>query len=570
MERGTLPHPSESERFAPDLWSDVEQTPREQLLIRLIVGQTIGVAFLAVLTAIVGLLLPESGLLALMPLAVIALFVGLLSYRLARRGQVRRAGHIFLMGTTLAITVNVFIRGYQDASALYYLWPILAAMTLLEVRDGILVLGASVAAYLSLMAAERLGYHTPALPYDPQREALLTVNSVMLMFFLLTFLVRRVRLNLDDALQQIRQVAQGWRELNETLERRVEERTRGLRVAAEVSRATTAVLDPDDLLRQTVDLVRERFGLYYVGLFLLDEEQQFAVLRAGTGEAGKRMLEQAHRLAVGGESMIGACVASGQARIALDVGEEAVRFDNPLLPDTRSEMALPLRSRGRVIGAMSVQSTAESAFDEADIVIMQTMADQVAVAIDNARLFAATQVALAEMETTHQRYLGQAWTRYLRVARDNRYEARQPGVAPLDEHEVMDEAREALERRRPTVLDGGDDGHSALVAPIALRGVTIGVLGLHDERNPREWTDDEIALVEAIAERLALAAENLRLLDETQRRAARERLTADITARLRETLDVDAVLQAAAREIGQSLDFAEVEVRIGGIDGESG
>jgi GAF domain-containing protein len=150
-----------------------------------------------------------------------------------------------------------------------------------------------------------------------------------------------------------------------------------------------------------------------VGLFLVEEEpgdsgRTFAVLRAGTGEAGRKMLELKHKLEVGSESMIGQCVARDEARIALDVGQEAVRFVNPHLPDTRSEMALPLRARGQVIGAMSVQSTEEAAFDEADISVLQTMADQVAVAIDNAQLFADAEATVEEMENIQRRYLGQA------------------------------------------------------------------------------------------------------------------------------------------------------------------
>jgi signal transduction histidine kinase/CheY-like chemotaxis protein/HAMP domain-containing protein len=180
-----------------------------------------------------------------------------------------------------------------------------------------------------------------------------------------------------------------------TLEQRVADRTRGLQTAAEVARTTTSVLDPDGLLRQTVDLVRDRFDLYYVGLFLLDEEQRFAVLRAGTGEAGQQMIAQGYKLEVGGDSMVGQCVARGEARI-VDMGEQVVRFHSPLLPDTRTEIVLPLRSRGRTIGAMTVQSVEETAFDEADRAVMQTMADQVAVAIDNAQLLAQTQAALEE------------------------------------------------------------------------------------------------------------------------------------------------------------------------------
>ncbi|HUX77464.1 MAG TPA: GAF domain-containing protein [Anaerolineae bacterium] len=352
-------------------------------------------------------------------------------------------------------------------------------------------------------------------------------------------------------------------ELIGTLEQRVEERTRGLQTAAEVARATISVLDPNELLRQVVVLVRERFDLYYVGLFLLNEEGTFAVLDAGTGEAGKKMLEQGHRLEVGGNSMIGQCTARNEARIALDVGEEADRFENPLLPETRSEMALPLRSRGQVIGAMTVQSTEEAAFDEADIAVMQTMADQVAVAIDNARLFANAQTTLEEMEAINRRYLGQAWREYTRSRATSGYEQTDAGITSLGDRTLPD-VQQVMSTRQPLITGThGDNAPSAVLLPITLRGQPVGALGLEVAGGEQQWSDDDIALAEAVAEQLALAADNLRLLDETQRRAARERLVGDITDRMRETLDVDTVLQTAVREMRQILDLAEAEVRLG-------
>jgi anti-anti-sigma regulatory factor/putative methionine-R-sulfoxide reductase with GAF domain len=166
--------------------------------------------------------------------------------------------------------------------------------------------------------------------------------------------------------------------------------------AAEISRAVTGMLDLHALIQQVVDLVQERFNLYYVGLFLV--EGAWAVLRAATGEAGKRLLEQEHKLQVSGDSMIGLCIDSGQARIALDVGQEAVRFDNPLLPETRSELALPLVGREGAIGALTIQSAQERAFDEEDLAVFQTIADQLANAIENARLYEEIQKAYAEVE----------------------------------------------------------------------------------------------------------------------------------------------------------------------------
>ena len=326
-----------------------------------------------------------------------------------------------------------------------------------------------------------------------------------------------------------------------SLEERVAERTRSLQAAAEVSRATTLLRDPDELLRQVVDLARDSFGLYYVGLFLVDEARQWAVLRAGTGEAGQTMIARGHRLLVAGESMIGRCVASDQARIALDVGQEPVRFDNPLLPDTRSEMALPLHSRGQVIGAMTVQSTAEAAFDEADIAVMQTMADQVAIAIDNARLFVETQAALKSMEALHRQYLREAWATYAPVAGVTYYETAPSAGEPGK---------------------GSKDG-SALVAPVTLRGEEIGTLGVQDDSGTRQWTAEEATLAQAVTDRLALAAENLRLLDETRRRAAQEQLVGEVTARMRQTLDVDAVLDTAVDEIARVMGLAALDLRLG-------
>ena len=378
-----------------------------------------------------------------------------------------------------------------------------------------------------------------------------------------------------ERIDEFRRLAVAFNEMTDQLEasytqleQRVAERTRGLQAAAAVGRATTSMLDPDQLLRRVVNLARERFDLYYVGLFLLESDsgRTFAVLRAGTGEAGRQMMAQGHRLEVGGDSMIGQCTSMNEARVALDVGEEAVRFDNPLLPQTRSELALPLVARGRVIGAMTVQSVKESAFDEEYIAVLQTMADQVAVAINNAHLFAEARAALEEMAATQRRYLGQAWAEYTQTAEEIAYETMRPGDAPLGDA-ILPEIQQVVERRSTVALQNASHTlaplHSALISPIALRGEIIGALGVHADKEDRQWSDDDVAIIEAVVERMALAAENIRLLEDTQRRAVRERLTSEVTARMRETLDVDTVLQTAIREIGEVLDIARIKVRMG-------
>jgi len=197
------------------------------------------------------------------------------------------------------------------------------------------------------------------------------------------------------------QMARQLRELiGQTTERAaiLERRTGQLQAEAEVGRAVSSILSPQELLQRTVDLICDQFGFYYAGIFLVDEEQRFAVLRAGRGEPGRIMLEHGHKLEVGGQSMVGWACANRQACIALDVSQAAVRFANPLLQDTRSEIALPLRLGDRILGALTVQSVQAAAFDEQDIATLEGVADQIAVALENARLFTQAQASLTENE----------------------------------------------------------------------------------------------------------------------------------------------------------------------------
>jgi GAF domain-containing protein/CheY-like chemotaxis protein len=196
---------------------------------------------------------------------------------------------------------------------------------------------------------------------------------------------------------------------NARLFEQIQTRSTQLQTAAEISRAASSILEPNPLILQAVNLIQDRFNLYYAGIFLIDEDgsltgepNRWAVLRAGTGEAGRIQLEQGHKLEIGGESMIGQCVSTMQARISLLAPDEVHRFANPILPDTQSEMALPLISRAKAIGAMTIQSVEPNAFSEEDIAVLQTMADQVANALQNANLFTQTQQQLADISTIQE------------------------------------------------------------------------------------------------------------------------------------------------------------------------
>jgi PAS domain S-box-containing protein len=359
-------------------------------------------------------------------------------------------------------------------------------------------------------------------------------------------------------------------------------RTAQLQTAAEVSRAASSILNLDELIRQVVNLVQERFGLYYVGLFLVDETGdwsgepgKWAVLRAGSGEAGRQMLEAGHKLEIGGNSMIGWCAANRQARIALDVGEEAVRFENPWLPETRSELALPLVSRQQLIGAMTIQSVKEAAFSDEDISVLQTMADQLAVAIENAHLLSETQKALQEARSAHQQYLHREWASFLANRKDQAgvgYVLTRDGLTAAPE--VWSPEIELAMQSQDVVVVADDHGvplagsngqeaenvfapaiqaRSALAAPITLRGQVIGALDVFDPDQSREWSDDELSLVDAVASQVALAVENARLFEQTQTSLAETEALYRASRRITSSVDLPVLYKTLVDEIAVHL-----------------
>ncbi len=362
--------------------------------------------------------------------------------------------------------------------------------------------------------------------------------------------------------QTFNQMAAQLRDLIGTLEQRVADRTRELErrssyleAAAEVGRAATSILEADRLIQQTVELVRRRFGLYYVGLFTVDETGEWAVLRAGTGEAGQAMLARGHRLGIG-TGMVGWSIANAQARVALEVGEDAERLATAELPDTRSEAALPLRSRGQVVGALTVQSDRSGAFDQETIVVLQTMADQVAVALDNAHLFTASQAALEAERRAYGDISSGAWTRMARAQPDLGFLSAPQGI-----HQIGGPWR-------PEMIQASRTGQTVRTAalnvalPIRIRDHVVGVVRLQKPDAAGEWTADEVALLETLTDQLGMALESARLYQDTQRRATHEQLVGEVTARMRATLDMESVLKTAADEMYKALGLDEVVVRL--------
>jgi GAF domain-containing protein len=354
-----------------------------------------------------------------------------------------------------------------------------------------------------------------------------------------------------------------------SLEHRVAARTRDLEhrsvqleAASQVAREAAAIRDVNRLLEEVVHLISDRFAFYHAGIFLVDEVGEYAVLRAASSEGGRRMLARGHALKVGKVGVVGYAAGRGEPRIALAVSADEYHYKNPDLPLTQAEVALPLKVRERVIGVLDVQSQEEMAFNEEDVAVLQTLADQVALAIESARLLEESQRALQELESLYGRRLREAWRE--REGGQTAYRYSRVGVTPASGSQSS-EVEGATAHGQPTVLQEGDGNR--LVVPISLRDQTLGSVVLRREPDQEPWSQQELLMVEEVGTQIAMALEYARLLEDTRRRAARERLLGEITARMRETLDVDTVLRSAIREMGTALGIPRVEVRMatGGI-----
>lgn len=348
------------------------------------------------------------------------------------------------------------------------------------------------------------------------------------------------------------------------LETQVSERTQELerravqlQTAAEVARDASAIQDLNTLLSHAVNLINQRFGYYHAGIFLLDDQSEYAILRASNSEGGQFMLAQGHKLKVGEVGIVGDTTGKGRPHIASDVGSDSAHFAHPLLPETRSEMALPLKIGEKIIGALDVQSKLENAFDEGDISILQIIADQLAVAIRNSQLLAEVQLTVQELQAAYGEFTHRSWRDWSSRAGDYGYRYQGLHIEPVTEESF--EVTEAWESKNPIITKS--DSQSNLAVPLRLRDVTFGVINL--KINTNQIPNDLTEIVMDIGDRLALTLDNARLIETTQRTAAREHLITEISTKIRETLDIESVLQTASNEISKSLGLAALDIELG-------
>lgn len=328
------------------------------------------------------------------------------------------------------------------------------------------------------------------------------------------------------------------------LEQRVAERTESLtrksdqlRAASHIARQTAEIQDLGILLDMVANLVTDQFGFYHTGIFLMSETGEEVILQAASSEGGHRMIERGHVLAVGKQGIVGTAAGQKKPRIAMDVGDDAVFFNNPDLPMTRSELALPLLIRDRVLGVLDIQSDQPRAFSMEDIDVLQTLADQIAVAIENARLLDESQAALLQLEAITGMRTRESWRQKL-------------------------QGKGKAFTYTPLGLRAGktaSTNNNTLKVPIVLRGQKIGNISIAP-KGYAALNKNEADLIAEVANQASQAIDNIRLLEEATQRANQEEIISRLAGKFSQSLDTDTLLQTAARELSQLPEVAEASV----------
>jgi GAF domain-containing protein len=385
--------------------------------------------------------------------------------------------------------------------------------------------------------------------------------------------------NRQDALLQLNATltARGseMKHAQETIEQRVNERTvelenaniqisrRAAQLAAitELSESIAELHDLNEILPAAAQLISGGFGFYHVGIFLIERDRQYAILQAANSEGGRRMLERSHRLRMG-VGVVGFCAQTGQPRIALDVGADSVFFNNPDLPETRSEVALPMRSGGETIGVLDVQSTEAGAFSNDDLLVLTALANQVSIALENARLLTETRAALTQVQEVYNEFTRAEWNRTITQAEQHGFRFQTGRIEMLESALQNPEVAAAVQSGEVIANQAnGSNKHAAVAVPVKLRGEVIGILHVESNDPRKQWQDDEVSLVQAVAERAAFAMENARLFQDARRRAVKERLISEASARISGALNIENILQTTAEELERVLGGSEILIQ---------
>ena len=500
--------------------------------------------------------------------------ITLFAYLISRTKYFSIGAYFFSFGFTSVAYISLYngsANSVDTAIASTVPIALILASAILSQRGFLILVIATIAATGSIRA-----YANPKFINDPLFSFGRTIGVTTSIGFILVG-ITAFRASVERArLKEVQDINTELEDLTANLEQRVNERTSELEAAnqrtsqratqlqtiTELSEAIAQFQDLNELFPAVTNLISERFGFYHVGIFLVDSDNKFAALQAANSEGGKTMLARGHRLQLG-SGVVGYAAQTGQPRIALDVGSDAVFFDNPDLPTTRSEAALPLKSRGEIIGVLDVQSTEAGAFSDEDLQTLSTLANQVSIAFENARLLTETRAALAQVQEVYNEFTRSEWSRAVSIAEQPGFRYQAGRIEMLENALQSSDVVSAVENGQivANAANGSEEKRATLAVPVKLRGEVIGVLHVEANGQSHEWNTDEISLVEAVAERAAIAMENARLFQDARRRASKEQLISEASARISSAINLENILQTTAEELERVLGGSEVLIQ---------
>jgi GAF domain-containing protein len=444
---------------------------------------------------------------------------------------------VFLLSIYVLGIAELITHGILGDSLFFFLALVIFATILISPRIGIIAVALDIFTFILFGWLMLSGQVIPLNPFAPPAtlEDWISASAAMIMFGAVIILgFQRLEKEFIAAQQQIDSTLNTLTQERNNLENRVQARTYQLKSINEVGRAVTAILDPDELFSRAAKLIENEFGGYFIAFYLLDPSGNWAEIKEASGEAGRVLKENKYRVDVKGKNTVAKAIQAKAGQVA--ESSEQMRLDNPLLPYTRSQIALPLMIGDTVLGALEMHSTKENAFPPQDVDAYQNMANAIAIAMENSRLFQEAQQSLLEMQATQRQYLQDAWH-------------------TLTTDEKVEYALGDSEAAEDDLIE----------IPLSLRNQVIGQIQM---ASSGEWTSEQRNIVESIAAQATLALENARLVEESRSTAAQEKLASDIISKVWASTNMDSILQTAVRELGRSLEATEVEIEVS-MDGKN-
>ncbi len=495
---------------------------------------------------------------------------------LVRRGYVSAASIVLVAVSWINLTYQAwYASGIRDSAFFAYIIIILVANLLLGWQAGLIVAGLSILAGWVLAYAETVGLISTVI--DPPIEIAAEITAI---YGLAAIVLALTTAGLSNALQRARgserslvESNRELRTLSESLEQKVATRTHRLGIIAAMTEHLNAILNLDELLNEVVNELKNNFNYYHAQIYLMDKEQEKLVMRAGTGAAGAEMKARGHNISMqAATNLVVRAARSGKPVHIDNVQESPDWLPNLLLPDTYAEIAVPIILDEKVVGVLDIQQDEISGFDEGDANLLRSLANQVSVAIRNARVFAEVEATLNELREAQQKYVEQAWQKS-RISDKVRHLYASPtfDIAEDEQLQLVGETRKlALAQQRPVIVESENyNNGESLIAPINLRDKTIGVLRIRTkDDNQKTWDEEDVAMIEAIVDQVAQTAENLRLFEDTRGRASREQIIRQITEKMRTATNMEELIKTTANELGQQLNAGHVVLDLGLVTDE--